>query len=405
MLRFTVTLFNFISNPKLPRVKRTHTQLVSILIPARNEADNILTLLRSIQQQNYEDYEVIILDDDSTDDTYKICSTFAAKHARFRVIKGEELPYDWLGKNYACYQLAKQAKGDYLLFLDADELVRDDLIGSALHRMRLLHLGLLSLFTNQQMDTFGEKLVVPLMHYILLNLLPLRLIYLIKNSAVAAASGQFMLFDAAVYRQQQWHEQAKDKVVEDVEIMRMVKSAGYNGEALLANGMISCRMYKNYADAVDGFSKNFLAAFNYSVMGLLVYLVVIIGGPMIVLITLNFQLIFFMAGLIMLTRIMISLSAGQNAWLNLLLHPLQMLNLVLIAFLAIQKYLTKTTVWKGPEFESKTLRIIQKRTNHTCFHHPVPPGGYHWLVHPIAAAAFSGNSALAHPANAGDHSN
>ena len=347
VLRFTVTLFNFISNPKLPRVKRTHTQLVSILIPARNEADNILTLLRSIQQQNYEDYEVIILDDDSTDDTYKICSTFAAKHARFRVIKGEELPYDWLGKNYACYQLAKQAKGDYLLFLDADELVRDDLIGSALHRMRLLHLGLLSLFTNQQMDTFGEKLVVPLMHYILLNLLPLRLIYLIKNSAVAAASGQFMLFDAAVYRQQQWHEQAKDKVVEDVEIMRMVKSAGYNGEALLANGMISCRMYKNYADAVDGFSKNFLAAFNYSVMGLLVYLVVIIGGPMIVLITLNFQLIFFMAGLIMLTRIMISLSAGQNAWLNLLLHPLQMLNLVLIAFLAIQKYLTKTTVWKG----------------------------------------------------------
>jgi len=213
--------------------------------------------------------------------------------------------------------------------------------------MYQFRLGLLSLFTNQQMDTLGEKSVVPIMHYILLNLLPLRLVYLVKNSSVAAASGQFMLFDAVLYRQYQWHKQAKDKVVEDVEIMKIVKSAGYNGEALLANGMISCRMYKSYTEAVNGFSKNFLAAFNYSIMWLLIYLVVLIGGPMIVIMTLNFQLILFMLGLIVLTRIMISLSAKQNAWLNVLLHPVQMLNLMLIAFLAIQRYLTKTTVWKG----------------------------------------------------------
>jgi len=347
VLRFTVTLFNFISNPKLPRVKKPYTQLVSILIPARNEEANILTLLESIQHQNYKNYEVIILDDDSSDSTYQVCSDFAALHSRFRVIKGEELPYDWLGKNYACHQLAQQAKGDYFLFLDADEQVYNGLINSSIHRMHRFSLGLLSLFTNQQMDTIGENLVVPLMHYILLNLLPLRLIYLVKNSAVAAASGQFMLFNAAGYRKHQWHEQVKDRVVEDVEIMRMVKTGGYNGEALLANGMISCRMYKNYSEAVDGFSKNFLAAFNYSVMGLLVYLVVVIGGPMIVIMTLNLQLILFMSGLILLSRVMISLASGQNAWLNILLHPLQMLNLMLIAFLAIQKYLTKTTVWKG----------------------------------------------------------
>ena len=347
MLRFTVSLFNFISNPKLPHVKKSYNQLVSVLIPVRNEEDNILILLESIHQQDYEYYEVIILDDDSTDNTYQICTEFAAKHPRFRVIKGKKLPYDWLGKNYACHQLAKQAKGDYFLFLDADEQVYNGLLNSAVHRMHLFRLGLLSLFTNQQMDTLGERSVVPIMHYILLNLLPLRLIYLVKNSSVAAASGQFMLFDAEIYQQQQWHKQAKDRVVEDVEIMKMVKSAGYNGEALLANGMISCRMYKGYTDAVNGFSKNFLAAFNYSVMWLLVYLVVLIGGPMIVIMTLNFHLILFMTGLIVLTRIMISLSASQNAWLNVLLHPVQMLNLMLIAFLAIQKYLTKTTVWKG----------------------------------------------------------
>jgi glycosyltransferase involved in cell wall biosynthesis len=347
VLRFTVTLFNFISNPKLPHVKRYYDQLVSILIPVRNEQDNILTLLQSIHKQDYSNYEVIILDDGSDDNTYKICEAFAKKHPRFKVIKGEPLPYDWLGKNYACHQLAEQAKGDYFLFLDADERIDNSLLNSAIHRMHLFKLGLLSLFTNQQMDTLGEKAVVPLMHYILLNLLPLRLVYLVKNSTVAAASGQFMLFDAELYRKNEWHKQVRDKVVEDVEIMRLVKSSGYNGEALLANGMISCRMYKNYTEAINGFSKNFLAGFNYNIMTLLIYLVIIIGGPMIVITTLNLQLIVFMIGLIILTRIMISLSSGQNAWLNVLLHPVQMINLTIITFVAIQKYLTKTTTWKG----------------------------------------------------------
>lgn len=340
------------SNPKLPHIKMSGNQLVSILIPVRNEEDNILTLLRSIAAQDYENYEVLILDDNSEDNTFNVCSDFAADHHRFKVIKGEPLPYDWLGKNYACHQLAKRASGDYFLFLDADDKVYNLLINSAVHRMRLFSLGLLSLFTNQQMDTLGEKMIVPLMHYILLNLLPLRLVYLIKNSTVAAASGQFMLFDAEVYRQQQWHKQVKERVVEDVEIMRAVKSAGYNGETLLANGMISCRMYKSYTEAINGFSKNFLAGFNYSIITLLIYLVIVIGGPMIVITTLNPQLILFMCGLILLTRIMISLSSHQNTLLNVLLHPVQMINLTLIAFLAIQKYLTKTTVWKGRRIET-----------------------------------------------------
>jgi glycosyltransferase involved in cell wall biosynthesis len=347
ILRFAVTLFNFISDPKLRRVNRSYTNLVSILIPARNEQDNILTLLTSIYQQDYRDYEVIILDDDSSDQTYAVCAEFAAKHPNFRVIKGKELTGQWLGKNYACHQLARQAKGEFLLFLDADEEVFNGLINSAVHRMHFRNLALLSLFTNQKMITIGERLTVPLMHYILLNLLPLRLVYLSKNAAVAAASGQFMLFNAEVYRQYEWHKSAMDKIVEDVEIMKQVKSAGFNGESLLANGMIICRMYTGYGEAINGFGKNFLAAFNYNIFSFLVFLLLLIAGPMIVIITLNLQLIAMMMGLIILTRIMISLESGQNAFINVILHPLQMFSLVLIAFSAIQKYLTKTTEWKG----------------------------------------------------------
>lgn len=347
ILRFVVTLFNFISNPKLRRVAKRYHDKVSILIPVRNEERNILFLLESIAEQEYDNYEVIILDDDSTDNTLQICEKFIEQNPKFSIVKGLPLPADWLGKNYACHQLAQLANGRYLLFLDADEQIDRGLINSAIHRMETNNLALLSLFTDQEMLTFGEKVVVPLMHYILINLLPIRLVYLSKNPAFAAASGQFMLFDAATYRQQRWHEQVKHKIVEDVEIMRLVKSAGLKGEVLLANGMISCRMYTGYNDAVQGFSKNFLAAFNYSIMGFLIYLVVIIGGPLIVIATLNLQLIVFMCGIIMLTRSMISLLSNQSNGQNTFLHPLQMGSMAIIGFLAIQKHLTKTTLWKG----------------------------------------------------------
>jgi glycosyltransferase involved in cell wall biosynthesis len=347
ILRFCVTLFNFISDPKLRRVSKHANNLVSILIPVRDEEHNIFPLLQSIADQDYTDYEVIVLDDSSTDGTYQICSDFASPNSRFRVIKGGALPPDWLGKNYACHQLAQQAKGEYLLFLDADEKVNKGLINSAVYRMQMNNLSLLSLFTNQTMLTLGEKIVVPLMHFILLNLLPLKLVFLSKNKSIAAASGQFMLFNAADYHHNQWHQQVKQAVVEDVEIMKQVKGKNLNGESLLANGMINCRMYAGFAEAVTGFSKNFLAAFNYSIGGLLVFLTILIGGPLLIMATLNLNLIFFMCSLVILNRVMIAMLAGQSTIVNTLLHPIQMCSLTLIAFMSIQKHLTKTNVWKG----------------------------------------------------------
>ncbi|MGI4021330.1 MAG: glycosyltransferase [Janthinobacterium lividum] len=347
ILRFCVTLFNFISNPKLTKVSHQYHDLVSILIPARDEERNILTLLQSIKNQNYKNIEVIILDDHSSDQTYQLCADFALNNAAFKIISGKPLPSGWLGKNFACYQLAQQAIGKYLLFLDADEEIDDDLINSSIYRIKVHRLALLSLFTNQVMVTLGEKLVVPLMHYMLLNLLPLRLIYLSTNPAFAAASGQFMFFDAEQYRKHQWHQKVKNQVVEDVEIMKCVKQEKLKGEGLLANGLIRCRMYNNYKEAIYGFSKNFLAPFNYSVIMFLFYVVFIIGGPILIGLTLPLQLSLMMISLIVLTRVMISLSSGQNPFYNILLHPLQMISLVIVAHLAVKKYLTKTTTWKG----------------------------------------------------------
>ena len=346
-LRFAITLLNFISNPKLTRTRKRYHDKVSILIPARNEENNILSLLESINKQDYTEYEVIVLDDDSTDRTRQICSEFAALHPNFRVIEGKPLPENWLGKNYACFQLAGNATGKYLLFLDADERIASGLINSGIHRMNARKLSLLSLFTTQEMITTGEKTVVPLMYYLLLNLLPIRLIYRAKNPAFGVASGQFMLFDAVTYKLHQWHKTVCNKVVEDVEIMKLVKAAGCKGESLMANGLISCRMYSGYYEAVNGFSKNFLAVFNYRIPLFIVYLLSLIGGPLIIIATLNLPLIIIMCSLIILTRFMISDLSGQSLTYNTLLHPLQMVSLVVIGIVAIYKHLTNTLRWKG----------------------------------------------------------
>ena len=353
VIRFSVTVFNFLSNPKLPRTVKHYQDKVSILIPARNEAENIIFLLESIKSQDYSNYEVIVLDDGSTDDTFDLVSQFSNGYQKFQVIKGKPLPVDWLGKNYACHQLAALADGKYLLFLDADESIKRGLINSLIDRAEGGSLALLSVFTNQVMISIGEKLTVPLMHFILLNLLPLRLVRYAKNPAFAAASGQCMFFNAKKYRENNWHEKVKHQVVEDVEIIKLIKQEELNAEALLGNGLIYCRMYKSVTESLNGFSKNLLAGFGNNILILLFYLLLVIIGPVVLVLNFNADLLVLPITLIVLSRMMISYLSGQNVLVNLILHPLQMLFFLIISFISIQKHIFKKGTWKG-----RTIKAI-----------------------------------------------
>jgi len=353
VIRFSVTVFNFLSNPKLPRTVKHYQDKVSILIPARNEEENIILLLESIKKQDYSNFEAIILDDDSTDNTYNLVSQFCAHNQKFQVVKGKTLPADWLGKNFACHQLAAFADGKYFLFLDADESIKRGLINSLIDRTEMGKLTLLSVFTNQVMVSIGEKLTVPLMHFILLNLLPLRLVRYAKNPAFAAASGQCMFFNAKNYRENNWHEKVKHQVVEDVEIIKLIKQEEYNAEALLGNSLIYCRMYKSMTESLNGFSKNLLAGFGNNILILLFYLLLVIVGPVILILNFNAVLLVLPITLIVLSRMMISYLSGQNVLINLILHPLQMLFFLVISFISIQKHISKKGTWKG-----RTIKAI-----------------------------------------------
>lgn len=352
VIRFSVILFNFLSNPKLPQLAKHFSNKVSILIPARNEAENIIKLLASIKNQDYKNYEVLVLDDNSEDETYDVVAQFFGQAPGFRIVKGKELPKGWLGKNFACHQLAALATGEFFLFLDADEFIKPGFINSLLMRMELGNLSLLSVFTTQYMVTFGEKVTVPLMHYILLSLLPLRLVKLFKNPMFAAASGQCMFFDAENYKTNNWHEQVRSEVVEDVEIMKLLKQQQFKVEALLSNNSIYCRMYGGLQDAINGFSKNLLAGFGKNILVLLVYLALVIVGPILLVFNFNPALWVLPMALILLGRVMISLLSGQKVLENLLLHPIQMAFFFIIALISIQKHLFKTGTWKGRRLQT-----------------------------------------------------
>ncbi|MCB9230145.1 MAG: glycosyltransferase family 2 protein [Bacteroidia bacterium] len=353
LLRLGILLVNFFSNPVLKRSEESFSEKVSILIPARNEAENLPQTLDRLAELTHQNLEIIVLDDQSSDGTAQVVREFAKIHPflDLQVVEGEALPAGWLGKNRACFRLAERATGDYLLFLDADVLLSPRAVQSALAEMKAKKLDLLSLFPTQIMRSWGEKLTVPLMHWILLSLLPLRLVYFSKNPSFSAANGQFMLFRADAYRKFQWHERMRLEVVEDIAIMKGLKGEGLKGEVLLGGFEVACRMYTSFREGVNGFSKNLLAGFGGSMVGLLFFLFLAVFGYIFLIVDFptwgEIPLWVLATLLIFVYKLILANLASQCSQEAVYLHPLQMASLVWIALQSIYRKITKSNTWKG----------------------------------------------------------
>jgi glycosyltransferase involved in cell wall biosynthesis len=349
LLRFLISLLNFLSRPILPNGKATSNQLVSVLIPARNEEKNVGNLLSDLLLQNYINFEVLVYDDCSTDGTASVVSSYIDKDQRITLIPGQNLPQGWLGKNYACSQLAQRAKGQLFLFLDADVRLSPWFVGNALAYMQQKRLALLSMFPRQEMKSLGERLVVPNMNWILLSLLFLRLVRWSKRRSLAAANGQMMMFDAKIYIENQWHYKVKSSPVEDIGISRLVKRKKYRMATLLGTDDISCRMYESYSEAITGFTKNINSFFGGSVFVTLIFTLVVTIGPFIVLFNLPFLFTFLYFFCLISSRLLIAKISEQKPFLNVILWPLQHFAFLHLVFRSMVFIKTKRLIWKGRE--------------------------------------------------------
>lgn len=347
ILRFIVVAMNASTRIRLKEAGNKEGQLVSVLIPARNEENNLPVLLQSIQRQQYENFEVIVYDDLSEDNTAKVAEHFSRIDPRISWIKGIDLPEGWLGKSYACHNLAARAKGRYYLFLDADVVTGPALIRSAIHHFTSGKLKLLSIFPDQTMVSAGEKSTVPFMNWVLLTLLPLALIKRSRLTAFSAANGQFMLFEAEDYDKNQYHQRVKRHPVEDILIMKSMKHENKKTATLLGNRHITCRMYHGRNEAIHGFSKNIIEFFGGSFTMLWLYNFITSFGLIVVAIGWNLFYALGYLSILILMKITVSLLSNQSISDNLIYWlPLHFSQLSMSA-LAIRNRIAGTFTWKG----------------------------------------------------------
>ncbi|UZJ42711.1 glycosyltransferase [Prosthecochloris sp. SCSIO W1101] len=266
-----ILLWNMRELPSLPEHKpETGAPLVSVLVPARNEENNIKRCITSLLHQDYDNYELIVLNDGSTDRTGEILDTLLRSDggALLRIIEGKALPPGWHGKAWACDQLGKAAQGELFLFTDADTYHSSDSLSRSVAAMQESGADLLSMTPRQEMRSFWEKLVVPLIYFILLCYLPLKLVPATQAPSLCFANGQFLMFRRRMYKRIGGHAAVCSDLVEDVWLCRAVKRRG--GKVMSYNGIetVNCRMYRTFGEVWQGFSKNLFAGLGYHSFGL-----------------------------------------------------------------------------------------------------------------------------------------
>jgi len=347
IIQLVVAFSNLLFKQNFSKDNKKYKPLVSVLIPARNEEKNIGNLLSNLLKQDYRNIEIIVFNDQSTDKTVEKIREFQDLDSRIKLINSDGLPEGWLGKNYACYSLSKQAKGDFLLFMDADVRIGNGIILSTVNHSIKYKLGLLSIFPKQIMSSLGERITVPTMNYILLTLLPLVLVRKLKNPSLAAANGQFMLFKSSIYFEYNPHEKVKSHKVEDIEIARYFKQNNISVACLTGNESIACKMYAGFNDAVNGFAKNVISFFGNSFLIAILFWLVSTIGFIAVYTSFNFNILALYLVTIILTRIFVSIVSKQNIGWNLLLLIPQQLVLGLFIYNAFIFKIKKQHEWKG----------------------------------------------------------
>ncbi len=243
--------------------------LVSVLIPARNEEKNIVGCVSSLLNSDYPRKEIVVLDDNSTDRTFEVAKKLSTANTNIRVVKGKKLPEGWTGKNWSCHQLSKLARGEWLLFTDADTRHSPRSISVALASALESQSGFLTCIPALVEKTWSEKLFMPIIHFSFLVLVPFKLLNITKNSWLPLGIGPFILIKNDCYSSCGGHESIKGKIVDDMALAKIVKKD--NGRISVIDGtdVVSLRFYTSFKNLWKGFSKNCYGALGGSLYRLI----------------------------------------------------------------------------------------------------------------------------------------
>ena len=334
---------------------------LSVLVPARNEELRLRPCISTLSDSDFPILEILILDDHSTDGTAALVQQRAKGDPRIRLISGQPLPEGWVGKPWACHQLAQQAKGDYLLFVDADTRFSDITLSQAVHLAHEQQSDLLALWPYLESLSWSERLVIPFVHLFILFYLP----HWAKGSlrCFGAANGQFVLFRRTAYEKIKGHESVRNHMVEDIAIARNMRAAGF--KVLNLDGtnpghsiaLVRCRMYTRFSEVWEGFTKNLYPSFDGNFFAFFFFQsvqAVVFLSPFLLLFTpFRGPLVWTEIAIIVALRLSLAHRFRQS-YIGALLHPFGQLLVLAIAMNSWLQSLRGRLPWKGRLYQHST---------------------------------------------------
>ena len=251
------SLFRLADNrPNLSEAVPAAGTLVTVVIPARNESATIATVVGSVLASTYQPLEIVVVDDRSTDDTAAIVERLAMEDGRLRLVRGEPLPEGWYGKPWACVQGYRAARGDLLLFTDADTRHEPELLARAVGALRAERSDLVTVAPRQRCETFWERVVMPQIWLLLaLRYHPSR-VNRARRQRDVIANGQFILVSRESYEAVGTHGAVRDEVAEDLALAQAFLRAGRKLHFAFAERLMQTRMYRSLPELIEGWSKN-----------------------------------------------------------------------------------------------------------------------------------------------------
>jgi len=242
----------------------THPR-ISVLVPARNEEATIGPCVSSLLAQDYPDFQVIVINDNSTDGTGTILSKLGQGDSRLKVISGQPLPPDWLGKHWACHQLYMAADGELLLFTDADTVHTPDTLRCAAAALLAEKADMLSILPRHILGTLAEKLIMPGFALGAFANIPLPARLRPGNTKMVSSSGKLMLFRRASYEAAGGFRSIRQSVLDDLQLAERVSLLGMRYRVFDGTDNTTCRMYRNWTELHQGLSKNVFPSYGYNV--------------------------------------------------------------------------------------------------------------------------------------------
>ena len=253
-----------------------NSPFISVCVPARDEARGIRACLTSLLKQNYPHFEVIAVNDHSTDATGEIIRSLADEFSNLHPLEGQVLPPGWLGKPFALHQAVLEAKGDYLIFTDADPVFQPHALTTAVHTMTVRDLDMLTLMPGTEFGSFWERAVQPVIFGYIAALSRFKKINS-PDHTTAMGFGAFIMFKKAAYERIGGHESVKHEVLEDVMLAKRAKKAGCKLLVADAKSIFSIRMYHSLKEIWTGWRKNIFIAMKKSIVRTVYHIGVVLG--------------------------------------------------------------------------------------------------------------------------------